>query len=66
MNIEDEVILMKIRVILLVLLCLLCGSALAADPPPLALMKNVSHQTLTALRQHKGQLHDRRVIRATF
>ncbi|KPJ67086.1 MAG: hypothetical protein AMJ43_05970 [Coxiella sp. DG_40] len=42
--------------------CLHCTMIFAADPPPLALMKNVSSQLMTALRVHKGQFQDRSVI----
>lgn len=53
---------MKLRNILIFLLCFCCGVAYATDPQPLALMKKVSDQTLSALRQNKSRLQDRRVI----
>jgi len=52
----------KLRATWLFLLCFLCGLAFAQDPQPLALMKKVSDQTLSALRQNKSRLQDRRVI----
>ncbi len=52
----------KLPSILFLFSCLFYTTIFAADPPPLALMKNVSSQLLTTLRQHKEQLQDRRVI----
>lgn len=52
----------KLVSIVFILSCLIPIGTLAQDPPPLAIMKNVSLQLLAALRQHKSQLHDKRVI----
>jgi phospholipid transport system substrate-binding protein len=53
---------MRFKKLLIFLLCFCWGVVLAQDPPPLTLMKKVSNQTLSALRQNKSRLHDRRVI----
>jgi phospholipid transport system substrate-binding protein len=53
---------MRFKKLLIFLLCFCWGVVLAQDPPPLTLMKKVSNQTLSALRQNKSRLQDRRVI----
>lgn len=53
----------QITKIFILLLCCWYGMALAADPPPLALMKRVSNNVLVQLQRHKGQLKNRRVVR---
>jgi phospholipid transport system substrate-binding protein len=37
-------------------------TALAADPPPLIMMKNISDNTLSALKKNKSSLNNRQVI----
>ncbi|MCK4609141.1 MAG: ABC transporter substrate-binding protein [Gammaproteobacteria bacterium] len=43
---------------------LVSNIALAADPAPLALVKQMSNQTITALKKNKAQLHNQSTIRA--
>jgi phospholipid transport system substrate-binding protein len=53
---------MKLRYLFTMWLCLFWGIALAADPPPLALIKQVSTQTLNELQKYRGKQRTRRVI----
>jgi phospholipid transport system substrate-binding protein len=51
---------MKLTVLIL---CLFCSAVFAKDPPPLALIKNISEQTLNELQKHnKGKLQDKEAI----
>jgi phospholipid transport system substrate-binding protein len=52
----------KLVGIIFLLSCLTFTMTFAQDPPPLGIMKNVISELLVTLRQHKAQLHDRRVI----
>ena len=53
---------MKLRYLFTMWLCLFWGIALAADPPPLALVKQVSTQTLKELQKYRGKQRTRQII----
>jgi phospholipid transport system substrate-binding protein len=53
---------MKLRYLLIIWLCLFCAIALAADPPPLALVKRVSTRTLNELQRYHGRQRTRQRI----
>jgi phospholipid transport system substrate-binding protein len=59
---KGELMNKKLASVIFILSCLTFTVTFAQDPPPLAIMKNVSSQLLTALKQHKAQLQDRHVI----
>jgi phospholipid transport system substrate-binding protein len=44
------------------ILCLFCSAVFAKDPPPLALIKQISGQTLSALQRYKGKLSNKETI----
>jgi phospholipid transport system substrate-binding protein len=53
---------MKLRYLLIIWLCLFCVSAIAADPPPLALVKRMSTRTLNELQKYHGRQRTRQRI----
>ena len=53
---------MKLWNLLIIFLCLFCNVGFAADPPPLALIKQISIQTLKELQRYKGKSQDKQTI----
>ena len=53
---------MKLRNLFIIFLCLFCSGVFAKDPPPLALIKQISAQTLNELQKYKGKLRDKETV----